>query len=143
MRRDDSPELSFDLFNVYGKHIKEYFSWPEELRAALPAIERLKSQLVSEVAPERVKSGQALRVQRPRRNRRGKRKYKSSGVRVGWKSPCESDPSITKRQFVRAQFEEIASKWGKLPVAQAKIVAKQVGCTIDALRNEYYSWSRG
>lgn len=134
-------DLSFDLFSKHGRQIKEYFSWPEELRAALPAIEKLKLQLSgTSVDPQRAPHD-FLRS-RPVRRRTSKRRYKCSGVRVEWTSPCDSDPLVTKREFVRLQFSAITKQYGKLPVAQAKIVAKQVGCTIAALRNEYYAWSR-
>lgn len=133
-------DLSFDLFNKHGKQIKEYFSWPEELRAALPAIEKLKLQLSGAGAV----SQRVPKEQEPKRRKRrkGKRLYKLSGVRVGWTSPVDGDNSMTKREYVRSQFSAITKQYGRLPVAQAKIVAKQVGCTIHALRNEYYAWSR-
>lgn len=138
--------LTFELFEKHGKQIKEYFSWPEELRAALPAIEKLKEDLADEPVqkrPRRPDRTNPLVAQKPTRRRRGlRRKYKSSGVRVEWTSPMDDDPSNTKREFVRYEFEKVWCDHGRMPNKQAKILAKRVGCTIAALKNEYYSWYR-
>jgi hypothetical protein len=128
-------ELDFEVFNKYGRQIKEYFRLPDELRKALPAIEKLKSDLdgvptsFGSARPQNSSTRPALRRKRNRR----------SGVRVNWTEVTNTGG--TKKDLIRSRFAEIVERDGLLYEQEAKQLAKELGCTTSAVRAQYQLWS--
>lgn len=129
--------LDFDLFDKYGRQIKTYFSWPEELRKALPVLEQVKSQLNGRSAPEA--DEQPKRAKRHRRSKN--RRSKFSGIRVDWTAPVSEGSKTTRRDELHKQFKDTANSYGYMPGAKVVELSKIHGCTRTAIRSQYSTWA--
>jgi len=105
--------------------LREYLSWPKELRSILPNLEGV----VSELKLDKERDGTPKVVKR-----RYKKKRKLVGPRRVW--------DTASRSKLHSLFTKMVAKKGNMSLSKSDAleIAKEFNCTLSSINGQFYLW---